>query len=101
DGGAGMSDTERTFPGVGGGPAVKYEPEVRVKMEEEEADEEMGVVVPEHEVKASQADAEDEEDEDADFFLDSGLGTSMESGNASRRDSMRRRRGRVGIREKD
>ncbi|KAK0870674.1 hypothetical protein LTR87_013220 [Friedmanniomyces endolithicus] len=101
DGGAGMSDTERTFPGVGGGPAVKYEPEVRVKMEEEEADEEMGVVVPEHEVKASQADAEDEEDEDADFFLDSGLGTIMESGNASRRDSMRRRRGRVGIREKD
>ncbi|KAK1823842.1 hypothetical protein LTR12_001798 [Friedmanniomyces endolithicus] len=102
DGVAGMSDTERTFPGVGGGPAVKYEPELRIKKEEEEeADEEMGVVVPEHEVKASQADAEDEEDEDADFFLDSGLGTSMESGNASRRDSMRRRRGRVGVREKD
>ncbi|KAK0935113.1 hypothetical protein LTR48_006788 [Friedmanniomyces endolithicus] len=101
DGVAEMSDTERTFPGVGGGPAVKYEPELRIKKEEEEADEEMGVVVPEHEVKASQADAEDEEDEDADFFLDSGLGTSMESGNASRRDSMRRRRGRVGVREKD
>ncbi|KAK0998984.1 hypothetical protein LTR54_009425 [Friedmanniomyces endolithicus] len=98
-----MSDTERTFPGVGRGPSVRYEAEVRVKKEEEEeeADEEMGVVVPEHEVKASQADAEDEEDEDADFFLDSGLGTSMESGNASRRDSMRRRRGRVGVREKD
>ncbi|KAK0903074.1 hypothetical protein LTR02_007768 [Friedmanniomyces endolithicus] len=99
DGVAGMSDTERTFPGLGGGPAVRYEADVRVKKEEEE--EEMGVVVPEHEVKASQADAEDEEDEDADFFLDSGLGTSMESGNASRRDSIRRRRGRVGAREKD
>ncbi|TKA61632.1 hypothetical protein B0A55_10753 [Friedmanniomyces simplex] len=95
-----MSDTERTFPTLSGQPALRYESETRVKQEDEE-EEEMGVVVPEHEVKATQADAEDEEDEDADFFLDSGLGTSMESSNAGRRDSMRRRRGRVGAREKD
>ncbi|KAK4902772.1 hypothetical protein LTR27_000711 [Elasticomyces elasticus] len=91
-----LSDTERTFPTLSGQQPLRYESETKIKQEFED----MAVVTPEHVVKASEADVEDE-DEDADFFLDSGMGTSMESSNTSRRDSMRRRRGRAGLREND
>ena len=81
-----MSDTERTFPSTSKQQALRYQspkeeddgPEI--KKEEEDAP-----------TKATEAD---DEDEDVDF-VDSGLGTSMES-SAARRDSVRRRRARGG-----
>ena len=48
---------------------------------------------------ASDSESEDDEDEDGDYFLDSGIGTSMESGNGSRPGSVRKRRGRGSFRE--
>lgn len=89
-----LSDTERTFPTLTGQQRLRYQAKPRVKVEEEEP----AVMVPEHVTKAAEADVEDE-DEDADFFLDSGLGTSLESSGPARRDSMRRRRGRSAPRE--
>ncbi|EMC92983.1 hypothetical protein BAUCODRAFT_151362 [Baudoinia panamericana UAMH 10762] len=88
-----MSDTERTFPTTSGQQPLRYQAEPRIKQEEDEST----VVVPDHIVKAADADIEDE-DEDVDFF-DSGLGTSLESSSASKRDSVRRRRGRLITRE--
>ena len=83
---ANLSDTERTFPTVGGQQPLRYS-NPRIKQEDEDS-----TVLPLGDGMVQAAEADDE-DEDADFFLDSGLGTSMESG-ASRRDSIRRRRGR-------
>jgi len=84
-----LSDTERTFPTLSGQQPLRYA-SPRIKQEDEGS----AVVVPDTAVRAVEAD---DEDEDADFFLDSGLGTSMES-SASRRDSVRRR-GRARLKE--
>lgn len=85
-----LSDTERIFPTSSKQQPLRYE-SPRIKQE----DEDEAVVLPENVGKATEADDEDD-DEDADVFIDSGLGTSMES-SAGRRDSVRRRRGRVGV----
>lgn len=79
-----MSDTERTFPSSSKQQPLRYqspkEEEVpKIKQEEED--------VPMRTTGA------DDEDEDVDF-VDSELGTSMES-SAARRDSVRRRRARA------
>lgn len=87
---ADLSDTERTFPSSSRQPALRYE-SPSIKDEEDDG----AVVLPEAVSRATEAD---DEDEDADDFRDSGLGTSLESG-ASRRDSVRRRRGRLGSRD--
>lgn len=82
-----LSDTERTFPTLGGQAPLRYVPPVNgIKQEEEDEESALRPVTP-----AAEAD---DEDEDVDFF-DSGIGTSMESSNPSRRDSIRRRRGRL------
>lgn len=83
-----LSETERTFPTLRGQQLLRYsDPEIK------QEDEDTTVFVPgDATVQAAEAD---DEDEDADFFEDSGLGTSMDS-SANRRDSMRRRRGRQG-----
>ena len=86
-----LSDTARTFPTSSRQQPLRYE-SPRIKQEEDEE----AVVLPEAASKATEADDEDE-DEDLDVFRDSGLGTSLES-SASRRDSVRRRRGRTGSR---
>ncbi|KAK5125663.1 hypothetical protein LTR85_011937 [Meristemomyces frigidus] len=86
-----LSDTERTFPTLSGQQALRYS-SPKIKHE----DDETGVLVPG--VGTPQAAEADDEDEDADFFLDSGLGTSMES-SANRRESMRRRRGRTSLKD--
>lgn len=85
-----MSETERSFPTLGGRQALRYT-SPKIKQEEEEA---AVAYIPGTPGRAAEAD---DEDEDVDFF-DSGLGTSMESG-ASRRDSVRRRRGRAAVKE--
>lgn len=80
-----MSDTERTFPSSSKQQALRYQSpkeEEGPKIKQEEED-----------VPTRTAEADDEEDEDVDF-VDSGLGTSMES-SAARRDSVRRRRARA------
>lgn len=79
-----LSDTERTFPSSSKQEPLRYQSPredegPRIKQEEEKAP-----------TKATEADDEDEEVD----FVDSGLGTSMES-SAARRDSVRRRRGRT------
>ena len=83
-----LSDTERTFPTSSKQQALRYESPA-IKQE----DDGETVVLPEAANKDTEAD---DEDEDADVFLDSGLGTSLDS-SASRRDSVRRRRGRQGF----
>ncbi|WPH01921.1 Hypothetical protein R9X50_00477500 [Acrodontium crateriforme] len=92
DEGAALSDTERTFPTTHDQLPLRYSSQ-RVK-KEEPRDNEANTLesIPPY-VQTPKADADDEE-EDADIFLDSGLGTSMES-SAARRDSIRRRRGRL------
>lgn len=83
-----LSETERIFPTVGGQMPLRYQsPEVKL----EEAPPALQAVPP----VGLEAD---DEDEDADFFADSGLGTSMES-SAGRPGSMRKRRGRLSMRE--
>ena len=77
------ADTERTFPSGVGQARLKYESPT-IKSEEDEP----SFIVPE----ANRGVEADDEDEDADFF-DSGIGTSMDS-SATRKDSVRRRRGR-------
>lgn len=82
-----LSDTERAFPTTSGQQPLRYS-SPKIKQE----DGETGMFVPgDGAVQAAEAD---DEDEDADFFLDSGLGTSLES-SANRRESLRRRRGRT------
>lgn len=84
-----LSDTERTFPTSSKQQPLRYQ-SPPIKQEEDEEP----VVLPEHASRATEADDEDE-DEDADVFIDSGIGTSLES-SATRRDSVRKRRGRTG-----
>ncbi len=81
-----LSDTERTFPTASNQQPLRYE-SPRVKQEQDED----SFVMPEATNRATEAD---DEDEDADVFLDSGIGTSLES-SVSRRDSIRKRRGRA------
>ncbi|KAF2209571.1 hypothetical protein CERZMDRAFT_100360 [Cercospora zeae-maydis SCOH1-5] len=79
-----LSDTERTFPTLGGQAPLRYSAPVNgIKQEPEDEEPALRPVTP-----AAEAD---DEDEDVDFF-DSGIGTSMESSNPSRRESVRRRR---------
>ncbi|KAK4547559.1 hypothetical protein LTR36_000516 [Oleoguttula mirabilis] len=87
-----LSDTERTFPTLSGQQPLRYSNPKTIKQEDEEA----AVLVPGD--GTGQAAEADDEDEDADFFLDSGLGTSMES-SANRRESARRRRGRTSMKD--
>ena len=86
-----MSDTERTFPTYGRQQALRYE-DPNIKQEYEGVPNDP---LPEYMGTAAEAD---DEDEDADFFLDSGIGTSMDS-NAARRASVRKRKGREGDRD--
>lgn len=88
-----LSDTERTFPTLSTQTPLHYESQTPPRIIKQENDVEL-MQVPESVRKAAEADDEDE-DEDADFVLDSGLGTSMESSGPGRRDSMLRRRGRL------
>lgn len=91
-----LSDTERTFPTLSNQQPLRFRsPEI--KEEKKEEDPSNGVrlqdVPPLTNLEA------DDEDEDGDYFLDSGIGTSMESGGGSRPGSMRKRRGRGSFRE--
>lgn len=84
---AAMSGTERTFPTLGGQAPLRYQSTTNgIKQEGDDEEPSLRPVTP-----AAEAD---DEDEDVDFF-DSGIGTSLESSNPSRRDSIRRRRGRL------
>ncbi len=80
-----LSDTSRQFPTYAGQPPLRYS-SPRVKDEKtEETPTALADIPPAVEA--------DDEDEDVDF-VDSGLGTSMES-SAAVRDSVRRRRSRL------
>ena len=83
-----LSDTERTFPTLGNQLPLRYRrPEVKNEDETPMPAAESALV------NAAEADDEiDEDDEDADVFLDSGIGTSMESSSSRRRDIIRRRK---------
>jgi seipin len=87
-----LSDTERTFPSAASQQPIRY----RSPSIKQEDDGSMVMVPGEPVTPAAEADDEEDE-EDADFFLDSGIGTSMESGSASRRENIRRRRGRLSL----
>lgn len=89
-----LSDTERTFPTLGRQPPLKYESPTTTAIKKEPGLDDGGaVLIPEAVAKGVEADDEDEEDVD---FFDSGIGTSLESAGPERRESIRRRRGRVG-----
>lgn len=94
-----LSDTERQFPTFSGQPPLKYESPSSPRIKTEPGLDDGGaVLIPEAVAKAAEADDEDEEDVD---FFDSGIGTSLDSAGPGRRDSMRRRRGRMGSRKDD
>jgi len=91
-----LSDTERTFPTTSSQQPLRFRsPEIKEERKEEDAGDGVRLqdVPPLTNLEA------DDEDEDGDYFLDSGIGTSMESGNGSRPGSMRKRRGRGSFRE--
>lgn len=91
-----LSDTERTFPTLSNQQPLRFRsPDVK---EEKKEDEESARVRLEDVPPITSLEADDE-DEDGDYFLDSGIGTSMESGSNSRPGSMRKRRGRSSFRE--
>lgn len=81
-----LSDTERTYPSYAKGPAMRFNSPA-IKQEEQE---------PEPFPPLFAAAEADDEDEDNDYFLDSGLGTSLESssGRAGLKDSVRKRKSR-------
>jgi len=88
-----LSDTERTFPTLSSQQMLRYSSSI-IKQEDGESP-----TVPIAEVVPPAGEADDEDDEDdEDVPLDSGLGTSMES-SSSRRESIRRRRGRSSLKE--
>ncbi|KAI7262951.1 hypothetical protein KC345_g9278 [Hortaea werneckii] len=92
-----LSDTERTFPTLGGKMPLRYS-SPRIKREEEDGETE--VILPADGTAAPLlADDEEEEDDGVDMenFVDSGIGTSLESAAGSRRESIRRRRGRASL----
>jgi len=91
-----LSDTERTFPTLSNQQPLRFRsPEIKEEKKEEDAGDGVRLqdVPPLTNLEA------DDEDEDGDYFLDSGIGTSMESGSGSRPGSMRKRRGRGSFRE--
>ena len=91
-----MSDTERTFPTLSNQQPLRFRsPEIK----EEKKEEDPGVGVRLQDLPPLTSLEADDEDEDGDYFLDSGIGTSMESGNGSRPGSMSKRRGRGSFRE--
>jgi seipin len=92
-----LSDTERTFPTLSNQTPLRFRsPEVKVEKKEED-DPNAGVRL--RDLPPLTSLEADDEDEDGDYFLDSGIGTSMESGNGSRPGSVRKRRGRGSFRE--
>ncbi|KAM0689181.1 hypothetical protein Q7P36_011258 [Cladosporium allicinum] len=92
-----LSDTERTFPTLSNQTPLRFRsPEVKVEKKEED-DPNAGIRLADLPPLTSLE--ADDEDEDGDYFLDSGIGTSMESGNGSRPGSVRKRRGRGSFRE--
>jgi seipin len=91
-----LSDTERTFPTLSNQQPLRFRsPEIK----EEKKEEGPGDGVRLQDVPPLTNLEADDEDEDGDYFLDSGIGTSMESGSGSRPGSMRKRRGRGSFRE--
>ncbi|QIW95124.1 hypothetical protein AMS68_000642 [Peltaster fructicola] len=81
-----MSDTDRTFPTLSSQTPLRYQsPDVK--------QEEMPTPLQAAPVPGLEAD---DEDEDADTFMDSGLGTSLESG-PGRSSSMRKRRNKPSV----
>ncbi|KAI6798204.1 hypothetical protein KC332_g15939 [Hortaea werneckii] len=94
-----LSDTERTFPTLGGKKPLRYS-SPRIKREEEDGETEVllpadGTAAP---LLADDEEDEDEEDGvDMESFVDSGFGTSLESAADARRESIRRRRGRASL----
>lgn len=114
-----LSETDRVFPAVGRRGEVRYR-SPRVKREEEEEQEGEAAGAEEGGLRVSPQDgvvgdllADDEEDEEeeeedreedaaaaeAAGFVDSGLGTSLESTGPARQESVRKRRGRAGVKE--
>ncbi|KAI6832801.1 hypothetical protein KC340_g15181 [Hortaea werneckii] len=93
-----LSDTERTFPTLGGKKPLRYS-SPRIKREEDDGETE--VILPADGTAAPLlADDEEEEEEDGvdmESFVDSGIGTSLESTAGGRRESIRRRRGRASL----
>ncbi|KAI7536804.1 hypothetical protein KC331_g11274 [Hortaea werneckii] len=93
-----LSDTERTFPTLGGKKPLRYS-SPRIKREEDDGETE--VILPADGTAAPLlADDEDEEEDDGvdmESFVDSGIGTSLESTAGGRRESIRRRRGRASL----
>ncbi|KAI7148455.1 hypothetical protein KC352_g28902, partial [Hortaea werneckii] len=92
-----LSDTERTFPTLGGKMPLRYS-SPRIKREEEDGETE--VILPADGTAAPLlADDEEEDDDGVDMesFVDSGIGTSLESAAGARRESIRRRRGRASL----
>ncbi|EME88640.1 uncharacterized protein MYCFIDRAFT_201613 [Pseudocercospora fijiensis CIRAD86] len=83
-----LSDTERQFPTLKGQEPLRYSRSSTSRIKQESD------VEPAIPLVTPAAEADDEDEEDVDFF-DSGIGTSLESSNPSRRDSIRRRRGRL------
>jgi seipin len=91
-----LSDTERTFPTLSKQQPLRFRsPEVKKEKKEEDPSVEVSL----QDVPPLTGLEADDEDEDGDYFLDSGIGTSMESGGGSREESMRKRRGRNSFRE--
>jgi seipin len=91
-----LSDTERTFPTLSNQQPLRFRsPEIK----DEKKEDEMSAGTRLQDVPPLTSLEADDEDEDGDYFLDSGIGTSMESGSGSRPGSMRKRRGRGSIRE--
>lgn len=91
-----LSDTERTFPTLSNQQPLRFRsPEVKEEKKEEGPTE--GIRL--QDVPPLTGLEADDEDEDGDYFLDSGIGTSMESGGGSRPGSMRKRRGRSSFRD--
>lgn len=89
-----LSDTERTFPTLSTQQPLRYRsPEVKEEQKEDGTTEVRLEDVPPLGIEA------DDEDEDGDYFLDSGIGTSMESTSGSRPGSVRKRRGRGSFKE--
>lgn len=90
-----LSDTERTFPTLSNQQPLRFRsPEIKEEKKEEDPN---GVRL--QDVPPLTGLEADDEDEDGDYFLDSGIGTSMESGGGSRPGSVRKRRGRGSFRE--
>ncbi|RMY69310.1 hypothetical protein D0863_06534 [Hortaea werneckii] len=94
-----LSDTERTFPTLGGKKPLRCS-SPRIKREEEDGETEVLLPADGTAAPSLADDEEDEEDEDGldmGSFVDSGIGTSLESAAGARRESIRRRRGRASL----